>query len=257
MQQVSADCRLKSCGVQHLVLVSVSAQVFVSLSYSIHPHIAHAYLLLCAVDVFVAKRMHKLGVQQMLAGCPVVLCLSSHHELLQSTQEVVVLSPDGTVSKRGTLEEVQKGLVPSGQIEDVTEPQTDQELVELKADQEPDAGALTITETKQTGSISRAVYRDYFEQAAEGRGSALCWLLIVLYSLGQLARVGSDLWLTWYAPTERTLSHCALGCYDVFYCAMLSTCVLSSTLVLLLAFPSSASQLLCSHPFGSGGLMGL
>ena len=222
MQQVSAGCRLTSCGVQHSVLSSVLAQVFVSLAHSVHSHIVHAYLLLCAVDVFVAKRMHQLGVQQMLAGCPVVLCMSSHHELLQSAQEVVVLSPDGTVSKRGTLEEVQKGLKALGQIEDMVESKTDQEPVELKADQEPDAGALTIVETKQTGSISRAVYRDYFEQAAEGRGSALCWLLIVLYSLGQLARVGSDLWLTWYPPTERTLTHCALGCYDVLWLCCLA-----------------------------------
>ena len=160
-----------------------------------------------AVDVHVGKNMFDRGIVKHLQGCTRVVVVNSQTDLLRSCSTILELK-DSKIVVRGTGEEVFRGRPGGNSIALVggelplpgnggaaaKEGPTATEIYEGKN--------LTKTETRARGAVRSEVYTSYFGFAYKGHASTTGILVLLMYLVGQVIRVMSDVWLTWWSDTS-------------------------------------------------------
>ncbi|KAF9961648.1 hypothetical protein BGZ70_008234 [Mortierella alpina] len=185
---------------------------------------------LSAVDAHVGKYLFKNCIMGALQGKTRVLVTHQLHVLPQV--DYVICMKDGEIIERGTFQELMENqgefsslMKAHGGIEendtDFEEPLDDPALdptaaeaeksLESGATEEKKEGAdkkdepagkakgLMSQEERATGSVDGSIYKSYVEAAG---GKYLIPLMIALLVLTQVAKVGNDLWLSYWTSKK-------------------------------------------------------
>ncbi|KAF9086556.1 hypothetical protein BGX27_003172, partial [Mortierella sp. AM989] len=194
---------------------------------------------LSAVDAHVGKYLFKNCIMGALQGKTRVLVTHQLHVLPQV--DYVICIKDGEIVERGTFHELMENdgefsslMKAHGGIEDVeqgaeeaedesidtaitvgAEKAVDGESGEKKdAATEKKAGKpkeLMSQEERSTGSVEGKIYLDYINASG---GLFLIPLLLSLLIITQVAKVGNDLWLSWWTSNQFNQSQ---KFYMIFY----------------------------------------
>ncbi|KAG0351394.1 hypothetical protein BGZ54_003269 [Gamsiella multidivaricata] len=191
---------------------------------------------LSAVDAHVGKYLFKNCIMGALQGKTRVLVTHQLHVLPQV--DYVICMKDGEIVERGTFNELMANagefsslMKAHGGIEDI-EPDLEEAVDEQSVDPAITAGAekaleggsgekkdvgekekdakdakpkgLMSQEERATGSVSGSIYMDYVNAAG---GMYLLPLLLFLLIITQVAKVGTDLWLSWWTADRFHESH--------------------------------------------------
>ncbi|KAG0329331.1 hypothetical protein BG000_000100 [Podila horticola] len=178
---------------------------------------------LSAVDAHVGKYLFKNCIMGALQGKTRVLVTHQLHVLPQV--DYVICMKDGEIVERGTFHELMSnegefsnlmkahGGIEEEQTENAEEEQAvvaaGAELTSKKLEEEQTEGkgekkdtplggkakGLMSQEERATGSVDGKIYKNYVNAAG---GSYLVPLLLFLLIITQIAKVGNDLWLSWW-----------------------------------------------------------
>ncbi|KAF9352484.1 hypothetical protein BGX26_009716 [Mortierella sp. AD094] len=196
---------------------------------------------LSAVDAHVGKYLFKNCIMGALHGKTRVLVTHQLHVLPQV--DYVICVKDGEIVERGTFQELMANegefsslMKAHGGIEE-----TEQEIEEAEvdhSDKDPAVAAvaekaaeggsgekkadstekkggkpkgLMSQEERSTGSVDGKIYLDYVNAAG---GMYLIPLLLALLTITQVAKVGNDLWLSWWTSDD---FHKSQKFYMIFY----------------------------------------
>ena len=177
---------------------------------------------LSAVDVDVAYKMFNKGLLNHLKGFTRILIVSSHVQLLEHTDMIIVLSQNGELEKVGTFDEVcntvnndnsdatnvaknnNSSLIVATntiQLHDdnaVIEDSDIKSAKELHLKKKENRNDIVVEETRQKGAVKRQVCKKHFDMAVGGStlGWAICLLIFALYIGGQTVRVYIDVIFT-------------------------------------------------------------
>ncbi|KAF9169153.1 hypothetical protein BGX21_010914 [Mortierella sp. AD011] len=193
---------------------------------------------LSAVDAHVGKYLFKNCIAGALQGKTRVLVTHQLHVLPQV--DYVICMKDGEIVERGTFQELMANegefsslMKAHGGIDDEAEKEEIEEAEdehngntavsekaaeagsdEKKADSAEKKGkpkGLMSQEERATGSVDGKIYLDYVRAAG---GMYLIPLLLSLLIITQVAKVGNDLWLSWWTSDD---FHKSQKFYMIFY----------------------------------------
>ncbi|KAG0036025.1 hypothetical protein BGZ82_004800 [Podila clonocystis] len=180
---------------------------------------------LSAVDAHVGKYLFKNCIMGALHGKTRVLVTHQLHVLPQV--DYVICMKDGEIVERGTFHELMSnegefsslmkahGGIEEDQVEEEeeeaavvaaveqTSEKMDEEKTEGKGEKKDAAGGkpkgLMSQEERATGSVDGKIYKNYVNAAG---GGLLVPLLLFLLIITQVAKVGNDLWLSWWTEDK-------------------------------------------------------
>ncbi|KAF9203578.1 hypothetical protein BGZ49_006268 [Haplosporangium sp. Z 27] len=192
---------------------------------------------LSAVDAHVGKYLFKNCILGALQGKTRVLVTHQLHVLPQV--DYVICVKDGEIVERGTFQELMDndgefsslmkahgGIEESGQdSEEIIDEHSVDPAITVGAEKavggesdekkavatEKKAKGLMSQEERTTGSVDGKIYLDYVNAAG---GLYLIPLLLGLLTITQVAKVGNDLWLSWWTSDD---FHKSQGFYMTFY----------------------------------------
>ncbi|KAF8927650.1 P-loop containing nucleoside triphosphate hydrolase protein [Dissophora ornata] len=191
---------------------------------------------LSAVDAHVGKYLFQNCIMGALQGKTRVLVTHQLHVLPQV--DYVICMKDGEIVERGTFQELMLNdgefsslMKAHGGIEEaesekeeVDETNVDpassadpEKVSEGGNDKKKDAASadkpkgLMSQEERSTGSVDGTIYRNYVEAAG---GVYLIPLMLFLLTMTQVAKVGNDLWLSWWTADDL---HESQKFYMIFY----------------------------------------
>ncbi|KAF9277276.1 hypothetical protein BGZ74_003407 [Mortierella antarctica] len=185
---------------------------------------------LSAVDAHVGKYLFKNCIMGALQGKTRVLVTHQLHVLPQV--DYVICMKDGEIVERGTFHELMSnegefsnlmkahGGIEEEQVEEEEEEEeeekavvvaaaeqisekVEEEMTEGKGEKKDAPGGkpkgLMSQEERATGSVDGKIYKNYVNAAG---GGLLVPLLLLLLILTQIAKVGNDLWLSWWTELK-------------------------------------------------------
>ncbi|KAG0069645.1 hypothetical protein BGZ89_002459 [Linnemannia elongata] len=163
---------------------------------------------LSAVDAHVGKYLFKNCILGALQGKTRVLVTHQLHVLPQV--DYVICMKDGEIVERGTFHELMANdgefaslMKAHGGIEEseekvaggVSEDGNGEKTDEKKEESGKAKKGLMSQEERATGSVDGTIYKTYVNAAG---GKFLVPLLLFLLIITQVAKVGNDLWLSWW-----------------------------------------------------------
>ncbi|KAF9372450.1 hypothetical protein CPB97_001258, partial [Podila verticillata] len=181
---------------------------------------------LSAVDAHVGKYLFKNCIMGALQGKTRVLVTHQLHVLPQV--DYIICMKDGEIVERGTFHELMgnegefsnlmkaHGGIEEEQAEEEEEEEKEEEAAgteqkekvveektESKTEKKDTPGGkpkgLMSQEERATGSVDGKIYKDYVDAAG---GTLLIPLLLFLLIMTQVAKVGNDLWLSWWTANK-------------------------------------------------------
>ncbi|KAF9104630.1 hypothetical protein BGX29_001523 [Mortierella sp. GBA35] len=144
---------------------------------------------LSAVDAHVGKYLFKNCILGALQGKTRVLVTHQLHVLPQV--DYVICMKDGEIVERGTFQELMEN---DGEFSSLMK-----ETEEKKEEGGKPKKGLMSQEERSTGSVDGNIYKTYVEAAG---GKSLVPLLLFLLIITQVAKVGNDLWLSWWTSNR-------------------------------------------------------
>ncbi|ETO72982.1 hypothetical protein F444_11030 [Phytophthora nicotianae P1976] len=171
---------------------------------------------LSALDVHVANSVFLDGIDGIGLGKTRLLVLNSHYHLLRYAHRVLVMV-DGQIAGDGKLEELEHQFpflnTASTRVSDVSDDGTnDANIFELISKGHKPAkcenvtpGKLITQEDRRVGSVHIQSYIDYLS-SSEWDGRVLCGIIIVLFSIAQIALFSCDWFLSRWSRGSVSLS---------------------------------------------------
>lgn len=180
-----------------------------------------------AVDVDVANKMFLDGVQGSLANKTRVLVLSSHIELLEHADHILMLG-DGGVIASGPYNDLfgpssrTTSLLAAASSSSSAQPDTTTKAVPAGD------GKLIVAEDREEGAVNSQLIRLYASFARQTKkaspqvvsgsessaaptrsqpppasgGNIIVFMVLVSFLIGEAIRVSADIWLTWWADED-------------------------------------------------------